>query len=650
MPKRVVIVGAGYAGIKAALTLNKHKTKEDIEVVIIDKNHYHTLLTEIHEVAGNRVSEDAVRIPLNEIFKFTKVKVINDEITNFEFEKNKVSSENHEYEYDYLIMAMGSMPNFFGIPGLKEHGFTLWSLNDAIKIREHIRSCFIHASQEKNEEKRRALLTFVVSGAGFTGVEMVGELAHWTKDLAREYGVKKEEVRLVIIDMLPRILNSLSEKNAQKAHKYMEKKLGIEIMLKTAVKEVTPEKIITDKGPIDTRTVIWAAGITACEMNGDCDIEKVGRSNRLKVDRFCRTDHHNVYVVGDLSGLSDDQGRPYPAMVENALQTAEGAAKNIIRDIEGKELKEVKVKLHGTMVSVGNYYAVSEIMGKILPAWISMIMKYLVNAHYLWEITGFRGVGRYFYHELLERKQRKIFLEKHWSTRMQAWWITLLRVFLGGMWLYEGIEKIKEGWLNSPKLASFLGMANDAVSSATSAVTDATTGATPTSLFVRRIDELFKFDIGIINFIIGKESRLVEGNAISSELFAKLDLLHIGDFNLMPWVLKNIVLANDGIAMFFQVLVVVFEILVGLMLIGGALTFLGSLISLGLLAMFITSTGLYKSTWWMIFASIATMGGAGRAFGLDYYLIPYLANVWDYFWKNRKLRLFFSGSLERFER
>lgn len=639
MPKKVIVVGAGYAGIEAALTLNKYKKRGDIEVTIIDKNHYHTLLTELHEVAGNRVSEDAVHIPLNEIFKFTKVKVVNDEITSFDFDDNKISSANHEYEYDYLVMAMGSVPNFYGIPGLKENGFTLWSLDDAIKIREHVRRCFIHASQEKDEVLRKSLLTFVVSGAGFTGVEMIGELAHWTKDLAREYGVDKKEIRLIIVDMLPRILNSLSEKNAQKAHRYMEKKLGIEIMLNTAVKEVTAEGLATDKEFINTRTIIWAAGITACDVTEECHMETIGRSKRIKVDQFCRADHENVYVVGDLSGLTDEKGNPYPAMVENAIQTAEGAANNIIRDIEGKEPEKVTVKMHGTMVSVGNYYTVSEIMGKILPVWLSIIMKYLVNAHYIWEITGFRGVGRYFYHEFLERKQRRIFLERHWSTRMQAWWLTPLRVFLGGMWLYEGIEKVKQGWLSSPRLASFLGMANDAA-----------TGATPTNLFVRRIDEIFTLDIGIFNFILGQESRLVEGNAISSELFAKLDLLHIGDFNLMPWFLRNIVLANDSVAMFFQVLVVIFEILVGLMLIGGAFTFIASFISLGLMAMFITSTGIYKSTWWMIFASIATMGGAGRAFGLDYYLIPYITNVWDYFWKNRKLRLFFSGSLDRFER
>jgi NADH dehydrogenase len=108
-------------------------------------------------------------------------------------------------------------------------------------------------------------------------------------------------------------------------------------------------------------------------------------------------------------------------------------------------------------------------------------------------------------------------------------------------------------------------------------------------------------------------------------------------------------LANDGVAMFFQILVVVLEILVGLMLLGGALTFIGSLISLGLVIMFMSSTGLYEKSWWMLFASIATMGGAGRAFGLDYYLLPYLNNVWENFWKNRKFKLFFKGSIDRFD-
>ena len=638
MAKKVLIVGAGYAGIEAALTLNKKKKKDNIEITLIDKNPYHTLLTELHEVAGNRISEEGIRIPLRNIFKYTDVNLVMDEITSFDFKNNKISSEKNTYEYDYLITATGSSPNYYGIPGLDEHTFTLWSFDDAVRIREHIKKCFILAIQEKDEAERKRLLTFVVSGAGFTGVEMIGELAIWVKSLCKQNVIDRKEVRLIIVDMLPRILSTLSEKAAAKAHKYLEKKLKVEVMLNTNITSATDHSIIYDGGEIETRTIIWTAGIKACLNDEECSLERVNKQNRIKVDEFCRTENKNVYAVGDIGGLTDENGIPYAAMVENAIQTAKGAAENILNDIRGKDPEKVKVKFHGTMVSVGNYFCVSEIMGKSLPVWMSIIMKYLVNMHYLWEITGFRGVARYLYHEVLERRQRKIFLEKHWSTRVQAWWLTPLRLFLGGMWLYEGLTKVADGWFNSPKLASFLGMASDA-----------TSAATPTAAYVTKIDDIFRIKTGLINFFIETETRIAGGEDIIAQHFARLEFFHFGDFNLVPWFLQNVVLANDGVAMFFQILVVVLEILVGLMLLGGALTFIGSIISLGLIIMFMSSTGLYEKSWWMLFASIATMGGAGRAFGLDYYLLPYLNNVWENFWKNRKLRLFFKGSIDRLD-
>lgn len=638
MAKKVLIVGAGYAGIEAALTLNKKKKKDNIEITLIDKNSYHTLLTELHEVAGNRISEEGIRIPLKSIFKYTDVKLVMDEITSFDFDNNKISSEKNTYDYDYLITAMGSSPNYFGIPGLQEHAFTLWSFDDAVKIREHIKKCFILASQEKDEAERKRLLTFVVAGAGFTGVEMIGELAIWVRSLCKENVIDRKEVRLVIIDMLPRILNTLEEKNAVKAHKYLEKKLKVEVMLNTNITAVSDHSLIHGSGEIEAKTIIWCAGIKACEDAEKCDLERASRQNRIKVDEFCRTENRNVYAVGDLGGLSDEKGMPYAAMVENALQTAHGAAENILNDIKGKEQKKVTVKFHGTMVSVGNYFCVSEIMGKSLPVWMSILMKFFVNIHYLWEITGFRGISKYLYHEVLERRQRKIFLEQHWSTRVQAWWLTPLRLFLGGMWLYEGLVKVAEGWFSSPKLAAFLGIASDA-----------TSAATVTAAYVTKIDDVFRIKTGIINFFIETETRIAGGEDIIAQHLSRIEFFHFGDFNLVPWFLQNVVLANDGVAMFFQILVVVLEILVGLMLLGGALTFIGSLISLGLMVMFLSSTGLYEKSWWMLFASIATMGGAGRAFGLDYYLIPYLNNVWESFWKNRKFRLFFKGSIDRFD-
>lgn len=632
--KKIVIVGAGYGGIKAALVLNRHGKKDNLDITIIDRHDYHTLLTELHEVAGNRVSEDAVKIPLKEIFRYTGVKIVQDEIKTFDFKNNRVVSDNCEYKYDYLVVGTGSKPNFYGIPA--ESAFTLWSFEDAVRIREHIKKCFERAAHEKNEKELSGLLTFVVAGAGFTGVEMIGELAHWTKDLAREHEIDFKKVRLILVDLLPRVLNTLKEKISVKAQRHMEKKLGIEVMLKTTIKDITPDGFSTGECFIPAKTIIWAAGITAGDSAGSMDVEKTSRSKRLVVDDYCRTEHKNVYAVGDICGLKDKEGKEYPAMVESALYSAEGAARNILNGIRQKEPEKVEFKLHGCMVCIGSFYGVSEIMGKSLPVLLSILMKYFVNMHYLYETVGFRGVGRYLYHEFYEKKQRKILPEQHWSTRMQAWWLTPLRMFFGVMWLWEGIKKVTENWLTSPKLASFLGMGADSVSSASA-----------TAAYVTRIDDIFNLDIGILHFILGQESRLVEGNTIASDFFAKLEILHIGDFNLVNWFLQNIVLANDTIAMIFQVLVVILEIAVGLMLLGGAFSFIGSVISFGLMIMFLTSTGLYEKSWWMIFASIATMGGAGRAFGLDYYLQPWLNNIWANLKRNGRLKLFFKGALHR---
>lgn len=627
MSKKVVIIGAGYAGIETALKLNKRGKKDDLSITIIDKNPYHSLLTEIHEVAGNRVGEDAVKIPLKEIFKNTRVNLIIDEIEEYKFDENKVVSKHHEYSYDYLVLSIGSTPNFFGIPGLEENAFTLWSVDDAIKIRNHIERCFFEAEKEENAERRKSLLTFVVGGAGFTGVEMIGELAQWVKLLCRQFRIDRKEIRLIIVDMLPRICNNLSEASAKKAHDYMTKKLGIEIILEAAVKEVTSECITLGNGKIHTQTLIWAAGVRS-----SLDVEKTpldkGPGRRLTVDEYCRTQVKNVYAIGDVCALKEEKGKAYPAMVETALQTGEGAAENILSDIRGKEQHTVKVKLHGIMVSVGNYFAVAELMGARTGRWISLIMKYIINMHYLHGILGIRGIWSYLNDEVLHRRQHKRFFQRNYTRTVQAWWLVPLRLFLGWTWFYEGLKKVLEGWLYSPKLASFLGMT--ATAAQQSGTAEAVTGATPaaTNGAAAVVEKLINIDWGFFGVFL-------ERAGSSSPMVFRVK------FFLVDWILKGWVLSTDAWAMFFQVLIVVLEILVGLAIFSGTFTFIASVASLGLIAMFITSTGMYDTTWWMLFAGIAIAAGAGRAFGLDHYLLPYLSRVWDATKKNGRLVLTF---------
>ena len=143
----IVILGAGYAGVHAAKKLaKKYKKNDDIKITLIDKNPFHTLMTELHEVAGGRVEEDSVKVTLSEIFHRTKVNVVVDRIENVDMDKQEVVTTNGQYTYDYLMIGMGNEPAYFGVPGVKEHGFSLWSLEDALKIREHIEYKFRAAS------------------------------------------------------------------------------------------------------------------------------------------------------------------------------------------------------------------------------------------------------------------------------------------------------------------------------------------------------------------------------------------------------------------------------------------------------------------------------------------------------------------------
>ncbi|MHB1314451.1 MAG: NAD(P)/FAD-dependent oxidoreductase [Christensenellales bacterium] len=630
MSKKVVIVGAGYAGIETALKLYKHRRKNDLDILIIDRNPFHALLTEIHEVAGNRVAEDAVRIPLKQIFANTAVNVKTDCIEAFDFEGNKVRSKENEYPYDYLVLSLGSTPNYFGIEGLQEYGFPLWSIENAITIRDHIERCFCEAETEKDPAQRQRLLTFVVGGAGFTGVEMIGELAQWKKKLCRQYNISPAEVRLIIIDMLNSVLSNLCGKCSVKAHNYMVKKLGIEVMLETAIKKVTTTSVELDGRTIETSTLIWAAGVRSSLDADKTDLEK-GPGRRLSVDQYCRTKYTNVFAIGDFGALLDEKGKPYPAMVETALQTGEGVAKNILSELNGKPIEEVKVKLHGVMVSIGNYFAVADLMGVRPGRWISLMMKYLVNVHYLHGILGIKGAWTYLRDEILHRRQHKRFFQRNYTKTVQAWWLVPLRLFLGWTWVWEGMKKIGEGWFNSPKLAAFLGVPN-MVTGATPTV-EAVTGASVVAGATQAVgsgvvEKLLNIDLGFLGIFL-------ERSAASAPLVFRVK------FFLVDWIVNGWVLATPFWSMFFQILIVILELIVGLAIFSGTFTFMASIVSIGLLMMFVTTTGMYDTTWWMLFAAIAMAAGAGRAFGLDHYVMPYLARVWDATKKNGRLILTF---------
>lgn len=645
----IVIIGAGYAGILTAKKLAKKcKKNKDIHITMIDKNPFHTMLTELHEVAAGRVEEDSIRISLAKVFAGRRVQVVMDTVQKIDFDQRKVKGEEEEYPYDYLVLSAGSQPAFFGVPGASDYAYTLWSYEDAVILRERIHSCFRQAMGQPDQEERKRLLSFYIVGAGFTGVEMAGELAEYTEVLCREYGIKKEEVSLFEVDILSRTVPILPEKLSQKVEKRL-KKMGVTLMLDTGVTFIGQEYMELKKKEqvirCDTGTVIWTAGIESAKITGEA-AKELSSSNRgrIKVGKYLNTfEHKEVYVIGDnMMYIPEGEEAPVPQMVENCEQSAHTAAHNIAAAISGHmEQEEYKPSFHGIMVSIGGRYGVARVglpnHMVNLPSFFAMLAKHFINVVYFVQVLGWNKVFHYLKHEFFTIRNRRSFLGGHFSNRTPSFLLMPIRVWLGAVWLFEGVLKVVEGWFARPMLTGFFGGANawyesilygvttaadagggaaaaaDAVSAATDAA-GAAAAVVGTPLFSYRI-------LGLFDIIF------VSGNELSKSTLG--DYAFKLNVPLVNWFVENVILSGDTIQIVMQVLIVVLEILIGLALIGGLFTTPAAFVSLVLQIMFVSTTGLYLNTVWMVFAGIAVLIGGGRTLGLDYYVMPYLKEKWS---------------------
>jgi len=595
--KKIVILGAGYAGVDAALTLQKRLRNESTAITLIDKNEYHTLLTELHELAGGRVEEGSVKIFIKDILQYTKVNIIKDEITSIDFNEQILCSQNSKYQYDFLIIGCGSEPAFFGIEGMDKHAFSLWSLEDAKTIRSHIVHIFESAWSEEDIERRKELLTFVVGGGGFTGIEMVGELIHWVKVLCREYGISEKEVRLVVIEAMDKILAVLHDSLVDKAMRYLSRH-GVEVLTNSPITKVTEESLELKGGTvIHTRTVIWTGGVKANGFVEKLDLPKAERGRgRIEVNEYMQSSKHDhVFLVGDNSFFTQEDGKPLPLLVESAIQTGAAAAENIVHILHNEPLARCRPKLHGTMVSIGRKYAVADTMGYRTSGWLAMFIKHMVNIHYQFEVAGFEQVIRYLKHQFIHKRKDDHFIKDHLVTVSYTLFLVPMRMYLGYMWLMQGLKKYHTGWLSKALLyTERIGPAMpDAGSTATPAADTAA--------------EAVREGLNLI----GK---------YTPEWYA--------------WIAENIIVPN---ALVFQKLIVLTEIGLGVAFLSGTFTFLAALVSIGMNINFLLSTGLYD--YWYIVTSIACLGGAGRAFGVDHYLIPWLMRQWRYFVRNKRIKM-----------
>jgi NADH dehydrogenase len=382
---KILILGAGYAGIVTALKLQKGLHYNEAEVTLVNKHDYHYITTELHQPAAGTMHHDQARVKINEVIDTSKVKFLKDTVVEIKREEKKVVLESGELNYDYLVIGLGSQPETFGIEGLLENAFNIRSINSVRQIREHIEYQF---AKYKNEPERTDYLTFIIGGAGFTGIEFVGELSDRIPVLCREYDVDRSLVRLIVVEAAPQAIPMFDPSLVEYAMEVLSNK-GVEFKLNTPIKECTPDGVILATGEeIQSATVVWTGGVRGNAIIEDSGFEAM--RGRVKVDELLRAPgHDDVYVVGDCALLIDEaSNRPYPPTAQIAMQHGYNVSHNLIATIRGGQLEAFKPVIRGTVASLGKGEAIGLIGNRKLIGGPAAMMKKIIDARYLYIIGG----------------------------------------------------------------------------------------------------------------------------------------------------------------------------------------------------------------------------------------------------------------------
>jgi NADH dehydrogenase len=385
LPK-VVILGAGFGGLWSARLLARSKAN----IVVLDRNNFHTFLPLLYQVAAAELEPEEIVYPLRSILRrYPNVLFLMNQVTRIDTDAKVVETTEHTFPYDFLILAMGSASHFFGIPGAEQHAFQLKTLEQAIKMRNHILYRFERALCESEAEIRRRMLTFAIVGGGPTGVEFAGALAELIRGpLIKDYpNLDFNEVRVMLLEATDHLLTGFPERLQNYAVSRL-RSMGIEVQLGAVVSEISPQSLrLKDGSLIPLETVVWTAGVRGLPLEHTGELP-LARNGRIKVLSTLQVpEHPEIYVAGDLAHIEEDSN-PLPMVAPVAIQQGEMAARNISRQLEGKQPLPFHYKDPGTMVTIGRNAAVALVKGRAFtgfPAWLLWLGVHLYN------LIGFRN-------------------------------------------------------------------------------------------------------------------------------------------------------------------------------------------------------------------------------------------------------------------
>lgn len=384
--KKVVIVGAGFAGLNAARQL---RSAREVDVTVIDRENHHLFQPLLYQVAMAALSPAEIAAPIRTLLSQGNARVIQATAQRIDVDSRRVITECGEFSYDYLLLACGAQHAYFGREDWEVHAPGLKNLPQATEIRRRVLEAFELAERENDVNIRRRHLTFVVVGGGPTGVELagaIGEMSRYT--LARDFrAIDPRQTRVILVEAGPRILPSFDPKLAARAMRDLES-LGVQVWTAARVTDISDDGVVIGSEKVAASTVLWAAGVRASDIGRTLGVplDQVGRV--IVGEDLSIPGHPEVFVTGDLAHRVGADGKPLPGVALVAMQEGIHAARMIHQDLRGEPRKPFRYHDLGQLATIGRSRAICEIFGLKLSGWLAWWVWLLVH---IYRLSGFRN-------------------------------------------------------------------------------------------------------------------------------------------------------------------------------------------------------------------------------------------------------------------
>ncbi|MGZ3871779.1 MAG: NAD(P)/FAD-dependent oxidoreductase [Mucilaginibacter sp.] len=384
----VVIIGGGFGGLQVA----SHLKDKPVDVLMLDKHNYHTFQPLLYQVATGSLEAESIAFSLRKNFSGQKNFRFNiAEVSAVNPEKNTIDTSIGEIAYDYLVIATGSTTNFFGNKDIEKFAMPMKSIPEALNLRYLILQNLEEATLKNTRKEKEPLLSFVLVGAGPTGVELAGALAEIRNHiLHKDYPeLKKEDMKVYLVDFLPKVLGPFSDEASKKAYEFLTD-MGVEVMLNVKVETYDGNEIKFEGGKtIPTKNVIWSAGVMGVIPEG-LSKDIIVRGNKIKIDDHCRVEgSQNIFAIGDVAAMiTEETPKGHPGVAQVAIQQGKYVAQTIVQTLNGEPTSPFKYFDKGSLATIGRNKAVAD-LGKLkfqgFFAWLVWMFVHLIS------LLGFRN-------------------------------------------------------------------------------------------------------------------------------------------------------------------------------------------------------------------------------------------------------------------